>query len=85
GTLMAGLSAIDCFGMGDLISALTTIRGAGGDIKLLNVGAPIKKMFQVTRLDTVLEIYEDESRAVKSFGSHQPAVAEQAPSECFVG
>ena len=82
---MAGLSSIDCFGMGDLITALTTARDAGGDIKLVNVGDPIKRMLQLTRLDTVFEIHDDEVRAAKSFGLRQTTSLIETPSECFVG
>ena len=66
---LAGVSYIDSSGIGELVSAFTTVRNQGGDLKLLNLTKRIQDLLAITKLLTVFETYEDESEAVKSFGN----------------
>ncbi len=60
---------IDSSGLGELVSALTTVRNQHGQFKLLNPTKRIHDLLQVTKLDTVLDIKDDEARAIASFSN----------------
>jgi anti-sigma B factor antagonist len=51
---------IDSSGIGELVSAFTTTKNQGGELKLLN-------LLQITKLYTVFDVKDDEASAVKSF------------------
>lgn len=58
---------IDSSGVGDLVRSVTSLRRQGGDLKLLSPTPMVLEIFQITRLDRVLDIKNDESLAVQSF------------------
>jgi anti-sigma B factor antagonist len=64
---------IDSSGLGHLISAFTSVRKQGGELKLLNLTNKVHDVLQITRLYTVFDIIDDETAAIKSFA--QLAVA----------
>jgi anti-sigma B factor antagonist len=68
--LLIDLSAVgflDSSGLGALVRALTNSQKEGGQTKLLNAGPQIRKLLQMTKLDSVFEIHEDMEAAVSSF------------------
>lgn len=58
---------IDSSGLGHLVSAFTSVRNHGGELKLLNLSNAIENLMQITRLYTVFEIMDNEAAAVQSF------------------
>jgi anti-sigma B factor antagonist len=58
---------IDSSGIGELVSAFTTVRKQGGDLKLLNLTKKVHDLLQITKLYTVFDVKDDEAAAVKSF------------------
>lgn len=54
-------------GLGILISALTTTRNAGGELKIAAATEKIKKLLTITRLTNVFTLYETVDEAVASF------------------
>lgn len=58
---------IDSSGVGELVGCFTTVRNAGGELKLLNLSQKVHDVLHVTKLYTVFDIREDEFTAVKSF------------------
>jgi anti-sigma B factor antagonist len=58
---------IDSSGIGELVSAFTTVRKQGGDLKLLNLTKKVHDLLQITKLYTVFDVKDDETSAVKSF------------------
>ncbi len=58
---------IDSSGIGELVSAFTTVRNQGGDLKLLNLTKKVHDLLQITKLYTVFDVRDDEAGAVKSF------------------
>src|SRR5690625_575527 len=54
-------------GLGMLISGLTTMRNAGGDLRLANVADRIQSLLVVTRLITVCKNYDSVDAAVESY------------------
>ncbi len=57
---------IDSSGLGELVTAFTTVRNAGGELKLLNLTKRVHDLLQITKLLTVFESYNDETEAMKS-------------------
>ena len=55
---------INSSGIGSLISCLTTMRKAGGDIRLAGVNEHVGKIISITRLDVVLKIYAGVNEAL---------------------
>jgi anti-anti-sigma regulatory factor len=49
------------------VRALTNSQKEGGETKLLHAGPQVKKLLEMTKLDSVFEIYDDQERAVSSF------------------
>jgi anti-sigma B factor antagonist len=64
---LANVDYIDSSGVGELVSSYTTVRNAGGELKLLNLTKKVQDVLYITKLYTVFDIKEDEFTAVKSF------------------
>lgn len=58
---------IDSSGLGELVSAFTSMRSQGGELKLLNLTKRVRSLLQITKLLTVFDISDDEATSVKSF------------------
>ena len=58
---------IDSSGIGELVSAFTTVKNQGGELKLLNLTKKVHDLLQITKLYTVFDVKDDEAAAVKSF------------------
>jgi anti-sigma B factor antagonist len=58
---------IDSSGIGELVSAFTTARKEGGELKLLKLTKKVHDLLQITKLYTVFDVKDDETVAVKSF------------------
>ncbi len=54
-------------GLGMLISAMTTMRNAGGDLRLANVADRIQSLLVITKLITVFKHYDSVDAAAASF------------------
>jgi anti-sigma B factor antagonist len=64
---LADISYIDSSGIGELVSAYTSVKGQGGELKLLHLTKKVHDLLQITRLFTVFEVFTDEPAALKSF------------------
>ena len=64
---LAEVNYIDSSGIGELVSAFTTVRKQSGDLKLLNLTKKVHDLLQITKLYTVFDVQDDEAAAVKSF------------------
>ena len=58
---------IDSSGIGELVSAFTSIANQGGQLKLLNLAKRVKDLLQITKLYTVFDVHDDEAGAIRSF------------------
>ena len=54
------LPYIDSFGLGQLVAIWTSIRNAGGRMRLLRPQARVRKLFEITKLDSVFQISDDD-------------------------
>jgi len=64
---LANVDYIDSSGVGELVGCFTTVRNAGGELKLMNLTQKVQDILHVTKLYTVFDIKDDEFTAVKSF------------------
>jgi anti-sigma B factor antagonist len=64
---LGDVTYIDSSGIGELVSAFTTVRNQGGDLKLLNLTKKVHDLLQITKLYTVFDVKDDEASAVASF------------------
>jgi anti-sigma B factor antagonist len=64
---MAKVDWMNSSGLGILIGGLSTVRGRGGSLKLLLVGRKPRELFEITKLDRIFEMHEEEDAAVASF------------------
>jgi anti-sigma B factor antagonist len=64
---LADVDYIDSSGVGELVGSFTTVRNAGGELKLLNLSQKVHDILHVTKLYTVFDVRTDEFTAVKSF------------------
>ena len=64
---LADVNYIDSSGIGELVSAFTTVRNQGGELKLLNLTKKVHDLLQITKLYTVFDVKDDETAAIKAF------------------
>ena len=64
---LADVNYIDSAGLGELVSAYTTVKNAGGDLKLLGLTKKVKDLLVITKLLTVFDVKETEKDAIESF------------------
>jgi len=64
---LGDVNYIDSSGLGELVSAFTTAKNQGAEVKLLNLTKKVKDVLQVTKLYTVFDIFDDEASAIASF------------------
>ena len=61
------VSTIDSSGVGELVSAFTTVTNRGGKLKLVNLPPKVNDILQITQLITVFEVYDTEDEALATF------------------
>jgi anti-sigma B factor antagonist len=66
---MQGVTYVDSAGLGELVGAYTTAANQGGSVKLLHLQGKMRDLMQVTKLFTIFQDFEDEKKAVQSFGA----------------
>jgi hypothetical protein len=55
------------------------LNNKGGQIKLLNLTQRLQEVMTITKLVTIFDVYEDESKAVDSFKMHFANALPTAP------
>lgn len=58
---------IDSSGIGAMIKSYTSVKEAGGQLKLLKPSRLAKQLLSITGLLSVLETFDDEPKAIASF------------------
>ena len=66
---LKNVSYIDSSGIGALISILSNLKKVGGELKLLHVYDSVKKVFELTKLTSFFQIYENEDEVIADFNS----------------
>ena len=63
---LSDVDYIDSSGLGELVTAFTTVRSQGGQLKLLNLTKRVQDLLQITKLLTVFEAFNSEAEALKT-------------------
>ena len=61
---LARLTDIDAHGLGELAWGVTVLRRSGGKMALVAPARWVRRLLALTRLDTILAIYDSESDAI---------------------
>ena len=61
---LSEVSTIDSSGIGELVSAYTTVTNKGKQLALLNLPKKVEDLLQITQLHTVFNIHDDEDEAI---------------------
>jgi anti-sigma B factor antagonist len=64
---LSGVDYIDSTGLGGLVICFTSIKKAGGALKLLNLNKRNIELLVLTKLHTIFEVFSDEQDAVNSY------------------
>src|SRR5271155_1729147 len=64
---MGDVTYIDSSGIGELVSAYTSITNQGGLLKLLDLTHRVKDLLQITKLYTIFDVHEAEAHAQIDF------------------
>ena len=64
---LAGVEYMDSDGMGELVRCYTVVRHKGGEMKLAQVSKRVADLLEITRLNTLFEIYSEEQVALRAF------------------
>jgi anti-sigma B factor antagonist len=65
---LGGVSYIDSGGLGTLVGLFSSVKAAGGEVKLANLTQRVHDQLQITKLVTVFEVHESEEKAAEAFG-----------------
>jgi anti-sigma B factor antagonist len=64
---LAGLDYVDSAGLGELTRCHSAVREAGGELKLVHVQPRVQALLDLTRLNTLFEVYSEEEVALGAF------------------
>lgn len=63
----ADISYIDSSGLGELVASLTTVSKEGGAMKLLNPSKRVQEILEITKVNRLFQVFDDEAAALRSF------------------
>jgi anti-sigma B factor antagonist len=63
---LSGVTFMDSSGFGTLLGATRRLRPLGGGLHLAGANSTIQRMLRLTRLDTIMQLYDSPDDAVKS-------------------
>ena len=66
---LADINYIDSSGVGELVSAFTSVRNQGGELKLLHLTKKVHDILQITKLYTVFDVRDNEAAAISAFSN----------------
>ena len=58
---------IDSSGLGELTTCFTSARRQDADLKLVNLSPKVHGLLQITKLNTIFEVFDNEAAALGSF------------------
>jgi anti-sigma B factor antagonist len=64
---LSNVAYIDSYGIGEMVAAYSSVKNAGGTLKLLSLSPRVKGMLEITNLYNVFDVREDEAEAILSF------------------
>ena len=64
---LGGVSTVDSSGVGEMVSAYTTVTNKGGKLKIANLPSKVADILQMTQLITVFDSFDNIQEAIDSF------------------
>jgi anti-sigma B factor antagonist len=64
---LSAVDYVDSTGLGSLVICFTSVKKAGGALKLLNLNKRNVELLLLTKLHTIFEVFSEEEDAVNSF------------------
>lgn len=64
---LGDVNYIDSAGLGELVTAYTSVKNAGGELKLVALSKKVKDLLVITKLLTVFDVKDDEKSAIAAF------------------
>jgi anti-sigma B factor antagonist len=64
---LGNVTHVDSAGLGELVSAFTTVTRAGGSMKLVGLTKRLHDLLAITKLLTVFDTFDSEPEALKQF------------------
>ena len=61
------VSYVDSSGLATIVEIFKKLRAYGGALKLVNLSPKVKGLFEITKLEKLFDISDDEEEAIKSF------------------
>jgi anti-sigma B factor antagonist len=72
---LAWVVYIDSSGLGTLVASFISARHRGAEIKFAALSPRARRLLTITKMDRLLEVYDSDEEAVKSFLPHPEAAA----------
>ena len=76
---LAWVKEIDSAGLGQLVSSHVTLDQKGGALKLMRLTESVHELMTITKLLTVLDVYDDQPEALASFVGETLRIVERQP------
>ena len=64
---LSKVTYVDSSGLATMVEILKNMRSYGGRLRLTNLSAKIKSLFEITKLEKLFEIMADEAEAISTF------------------
>jgi anti-sigma B factor antagonist len=64
---LGGVTTADSSGIGEMVSAYTTVTHRNGQLKLCSLPPKVSDVLQITQLITVFDVFDTEEEALASF------------------
>ncbi len=64
---LSRVTYVDSSGLATLVEVLKNMRSYGGRLRLTNLSAKVKNLFEITKLDRLFEIIAEEADAISTF------------------
>jgi len=71
---LSNVQFIDSVGIGDIVRGYTAARREGGVLKLCGAAGRVRTVFEATQLTGVIELFETEGEARRSFAEPAPSL-----------
>jgi len=64
---MSDVKFVDSSGLGNIVRAFSTVKEAGGELKLAGISDKVKGVLSITKLNSVFKLYPTVEDAAKDF------------------
>lgn len=64
---LSRVNFVDSSGCGSLLSCLRQVKSSGGELKVCGVQEAVRTLFELVRMDRIIDIFDSKQEAVKAF------------------